>query len=187
MQYIETDSTLSPDARAKFAKLRSDVLVKLELLDSKHVQHLTEQLTRTHIWPCTYHSQCQELMHDKHWFPIEMDMVGTKLSSQIIAVTAYRVKRMMKNCWILKVQQKQQRQSLSNHWQKITLNDSKPQQEAKTGNFEDINLLETFKRERAVNFFYIIWNDVYVQRITYYGLQITYSILLHKSSVVWRI
>ncbi|XP_069954562.1 PRKCA-binding protein isoform X3 [Cherax quadricarinatus] len=67
------------EARTKFAKLRSDVLVKLELLDSKHVQHLTEQLTRLIGGLATYHSQCQELMHDKHWFPIELDMVGTTL------------------------------------------------------------------------------------------------------------
>lgn len=67
------------EARARFAKLRSDVLVKLELLDSKHVQHLTEQLTRLIAGLANYHTQCQELMHDKHWFPIELDMVGTTL------------------------------------------------------------------------------------------------------------
>ncbi|XP_064103280.1 PRKCA-binding protein-like [Macrobrachium nipponense] len=67
------------EARGKFARLRSDVLVKLELLDSKHVQHLTEQLTRLITGLAAYHSQCQELMHNKHWFPIELDMVGTTL------------------------------------------------------------------------------------------------------------
>lgn len=69
-------------ARAKFAKLRSDVLVKMELLDSKHVQHLTEQLTRLIGGLAAYHSQCQELMHNKHWFPIELDMVGTTLNTE---------------------------------------------------------------------------------------------------------
>lgn len=47
------------EARAKFAKLRSDVLVKLELLDSKHVQHLTDQLTRLIEGLASYHTQCQ--------------------------------------------------------------------------------------------------------------------------------
>ncbi|KAK3857110.1 hypothetical protein Pcinc_019056 [Petrolisthes cinctipes] len=71
------------EARAKFAKLRSDVLVKLELLDSKHVQHLTDQLTRLIEGLASYHTQCQELMHGRHWFPIELDMVGTTLNSNI--------------------------------------------------------------------------------------------------------
>ncbi|XP_076059324.1 protein interacting with PRKCA 1 isoform X2 [Oratosquilla oratoria] len=69
------------EARATFAKLRSDVLVKLELLDSKHVQHITEQLTRLLEGLSKYHSQCQELMHNKHWFPIELDLVGTALNT----------------------------------------------------------------------------------------------------------
>ncbi|KAA0192917.1 hypothetical protein HAZT_HAZT012273, partial [Hyalella azteca] len=67
------------EARSGFARLRSDVLVKLELLDSKHVQHLTTQLTRLVSLLASYHTQCQQLMHDKHWFPIELDLAGTTL------------------------------------------------------------------------------------------------------------
>jgi len=67
------------DARGAFAKQRSDVMVKLELLDSKHVQHLTTQLTRMLTVLADYHQDCQQLMHDKHWFPIELDLAGTSL------------------------------------------------------------------------------------------------------------
>ena len=70
------------DARATFAQLRSDVMVKLELLDSKHVEHLTEQLSRLITGLASYHSQCQELMHGKQWFPIELDLVGSAFNPQ---------------------------------------------------------------------------------------------------------
>ena len=53
--------------------------MKLELLDSKHVQHLTAQLTRLVTVLATYHGQCEALMHGKHWFPIELDLVATAL------------------------------------------------------------------------------------------------------------
>ena len=64
------------ESRSRFANLRSDVMVKLELLDSKHVEHLTEQLRRLITGLAAYHSQCQTLMHGKQWFPIELDLVG---------------------------------------------------------------------------------------------------------------
>ncbi|KAL7643359.1 UNVERIFIED_CONTAM: hypothetical protein RMT77_006651 [Armadillidium vulgare] len=64
------------EARSAFAKLRSDVMVKLELLDSKHAQHMTDQLRRLITGLASYHSQCQALMHDKQWFPIELDLIG---------------------------------------------------------------------------------------------------------------
>ncbi|CAL4079204.1 unnamed protein product, partial [Meganyctiphanes norvegica] len=67
------------EARSRFAKLRSDVLVKMELLDAKHQQHLTDQLTRLLGGLATYHTQCQELLHNKNWFPIELDLIGTAL------------------------------------------------------------------------------------------------------------
>ncbi|XP_045124621.1 PRKCA-binding protein-like isoform X2 [Portunus trituberculatus] len=70
------------DARAKFARLRSDVLVKLELLDSKHVQHLTQQLQRLAAALAANHNQCHALLHGRHWFPIELDMSGTTLHEQ---------------------------------------------------------------------------------------------------------
>ena len=36
------------DARKRFAAMRSDVLVKLELLDNKHVQDIVHQVTGKH-------------------------------------------------------------------------------------------------------------------------------------------
>ena len=56
-------------------------MVKLELLDSKHVQHLTDQLSRLITGLAAYHLQCQELMHGKQWFPIELDLIGTALTA----------------------------------------------------------------------------------------------------------
>lgn len=76
-----------------------------------------------------------------------------------------RVKRMMKNCWILKVQQKQQRQSLSNHWQTSPLMTVSHSRRQKQETLKTLTSWETFKR-RPVNFFYIIWNDIHFQRIT---------------------
>ncbi|KAG0723503.1 PRKCA-binding protein [Chionoecetes opilio] len=70
------------EARAKFARLRSDVLVKLELLDSKHVQHLTQQLQRLAAALAANHHQCHALLEGRHWFPIELDMSGTTLHHQ---------------------------------------------------------------------------------------------------------
>lgn len=61
-------------ARGRFAKLRADVLVKMELLDSKHVQQLGGQLVRI--------TQALSEMHDGHLkalsgpalFPVEVDL-----------------------------------------------------------------------------------------------------------------
>lgn len=76
------------EARTAFAKLRSDVMVKLELLDSKHAQHLTDQLRRLITGLAAYHTQCQDLMHDKQWFPIELDLVGPAFNPHQVRVTS---------------------------------------------------------------------------------------------------
>lgn len=62
------------DARAKFAKMRSDVLVKLELLDQKHVQDIVHQLQRFVMALTTYHNECHEIMKKTRIFPIEVDL-----------------------------------------------------------------------------------------------------------------
>ncbi len=62
------------DARQRFAKLRSDVLVKLELLDNKHVQDIVFQLRRLMSGLTTFHVECAELMKDAKLFPIEVDL-----------------------------------------------------------------------------------------------------------------
>ncbi|RWS28550.1 PRKCA-binding protein-like protein [Leptotrombidium deliense] len=62
------------DARARFAKLRSDVLVKLELLDQKHVQDVVQQLQRLIAALAKHYTECCELMKEKPVFPIEFDL-----------------------------------------------------------------------------------------------------------------
>jgi len=62
------------DARSKFAKLRSDVLVKLELLDQKHVQDIVHQLQRLITALAHYHTECHEIMKKTRIFPIEVDL-----------------------------------------------------------------------------------------------------------------
>eukprot|EP00095_Tigriopus_kingsejongensis_P008324 maker-scaffold1724_size29877-snap-gene-0.8 protein:Tk08324 transcript:maker-scaffold1724_size29877-snap-gene-0.8-mRNA-1 annotation:"prkca-binding protein" len=62
------------DARKRFAKLRSDVLVKLELLDNKHVQDIVFQLRRLMSGLTTFHQECAHLMKGAKLFPIEVDL-----------------------------------------------------------------------------------------------------------------
>ncbi|CAG0882302.1 unnamed protein product [Cyprideis torosa] len=61
------------EARERFAKLRSDVMVKMELLDQKHVQHSTEQLQKLEAALYEYHSRCFDQMKGCKLFPIEVD------------------------------------------------------------------------------------------------------------------
>uniref|UniRef100_A0A0X3P4P2 PRKCA-binding protein n=1 Tax=Schistocephalus solidus TaxID=70667 RepID=A0A0X3P4P2_SCHSO len=62
------------DARVRFAKLRNDVLVKLELLDNKHVQDTVLQLQRFVTALANYHENCYEVMKSAVIFPLEMDL-----------------------------------------------------------------------------------------------------------------
>ncbi|XP_066934039.1 PRKCA-binding protein-like isoform X2 [Clytia hemisphaerica] len=63
-------------ARERFAKLRSDVLVKLELLDNKHVQDLVFQLQKMLEAMTTYHNECEDELSKATIFPIEVDLCG---------------------------------------------------------------------------------------------------------------
>ena len=63
------------DARARFAALRSDVQVKLELLDNKHVQHVVQQLQRLLSHLTNFYDECHKLFTDQsRLFPIEVDL-----------------------------------------------------------------------------------------------------------------
>lgn len=62
------------DARGRFAKMRSDVLVKLELLEQKHAQDIVEQLKRFILSFTKFHSQCSSIMSETNVFPIEIDL-----------------------------------------------------------------------------------------------------------------
>lgn len=70
------------DARKRFAKLRSDVLVKLELLDNKHVQDIVFQLRRLMSGLTTFHQECAHLMKDAKLFPIEVDLTPNAFQYQ---------------------------------------------------------------------------------------------------------
>ncbi|GLG95766.1 PRKCA-binding protein [Gryllus bimaculatus] len=62
------------DARARFARLRSDVLVKLELLDNKHVQDVVWQLQRLVAGLAEFHEETLTLLKGSSLFPIEVDL-----------------------------------------------------------------------------------------------------------------
>ncbi|XP_033747583.1 PRKCA-binding protein-like isoform X2 [Pecten maximus] len=62
------------DARQRFAKMRADVLVKMELLDQKHVQDIVFQLQRFVSAMAKYHNDCHGVMKKAVVFPIEVDL-----------------------------------------------------------------------------------------------------------------
>lgn len=62
------------EARIRFAKLRSDVMVKLELLDQKHVQDIVAQLQRLISALSDFHNECHSLLKENTIFPIELDL-----------------------------------------------------------------------------------------------------------------
>jgi PRKCA-binding protein len=67
-------------ARIAFAKMRQDVLVKLELLDQKHVQDIIFQLHRFITAMSKYNTDCFETMKSiTDIFPIEVDLPETTL------------------------------------------------------------------------------------------------------------
>ncbi|XP_043271521.1 PRKCA-binding protein isoform X3 [Venturia canescens] len=65
------------EARAKFAKLRSDVLVKLELLDNKHVQDVVWQLQKFASGLAKYYADTRDLLAQNTLFPVEVDLSQT--------------------------------------------------------------------------------------------------------------
>lgn len=76
-------------ARARFAQMRSDVMVKLELLDNKHVQDVVWQLQRFVSNLASYHSEIENLLNSNKLFPIEVDLPkavlqGCSQSDQVI-------------------------------------------------------------------------------------------------------
>ncbi|GLV44859.1 Protein interacting with C kinase 1 [Carabus blaptoides fortunei] len=61
-------------ARSKFAKLRADVLVKMELLDNKHVQALGGHLAKLIKGLADLHNDTVELLSGPALFPVEVDL-----------------------------------------------------------------------------------------------------------------
>ncbi|XP_002738671.1 PRKCA-binding protein-like isoform X2 [Saccoglossus kowalevskii] len=68
------------EARTRFAKMRSDVLVKMELLDQKHVQDIVFQLQRFVSGMSNYHEDCHKQMKAADIFPIEVDLLRTTIN-----------------------------------------------------------------------------------------------------------
>ena len=62
------------DARVKFAALRSDVMVKMELLDQKHVQDIVKQLQTLISSLAKLHTESYETLKDCILFPLEVDL-----------------------------------------------------------------------------------------------------------------
>ena len=62
------------EARARFARLRSDVLVKLELLDNKHVQDIVIQLQKMVTGLADFYSKSLQLLKENSLFPVEVDL-----------------------------------------------------------------------------------------------------------------
>ncbi|KAJ8894778.1 hypothetical protein PR048_000085 [Dryococelus australis] len=63
------------DARSRFAQLRSDVLVKMELLDNKHVQDVVWQLQRLVTGLARFHADTHTALHaSATLFPVEVDL-----------------------------------------------------------------------------------------------------------------
>ncbi|XP_051571816.1 PRKCA-binding protein-like isoform X1 [Myxocyprinus asiaticus] len=68
------------EARARFAKMRKDVLEKIELLDQKHVQDIVFQLQRFVSGMSRYYDDCYAVLKEADVFPIEVDLSRTMLN-----------------------------------------------------------------------------------------------------------
>lgn len=62
------------DAKLRFANLRSDVLVKLELLDQKHVQDVITQLQKFLSCLAVMNSESYSILKEANYFPLEVDL-----------------------------------------------------------------------------------------------------------------
>ncbi|TDH02606.1 hypothetical protein EPR50_G00154560 [Perca flavescens] len=68
------------EARARFAKMRKDVLEKIELLDQKHVQDIVFQLQRFVSGMSYYYDECYAVLKEADVFPIEVDLSRTTIN-----------------------------------------------------------------------------------------------------------
>ncbi|XP_075429813.1 PRKCA-binding protein isoform X2 [Ascaphus truei] len=68
------------EARSRFAKMRKDVLEKIELLDQKHVQDIVFQLQRYVSTMSSYYDDCYAVLKEADVFPIEVDLTRTTLT-----------------------------------------------------------------------------------------------------------
>lgn len=62
------------EAKVRFANFRSDVLVKLELLDQKHVQDIVTQLQKLLNALAKMYSESYSILSECPLFPLELDL-----------------------------------------------------------------------------------------------------------------
>ena len=62
------------EARKQFARMRADALVKIELLDNKHVQDTVIQLQKFISAVSTLYTKCYDVVKEATVFPIEVDL-----------------------------------------------------------------------------------------------------------------
>lgn len=75
------------EARKRFAALRSDVLVKLELLDQKHVHNIATQITQFISSLEKFNTNCHSLLSENCLFPIELDLSKSCLIQNTTTLT----------------------------------------------------------------------------------------------------
>lgn len=71
-------------AKQRFIKLRSDVLVKLQLLDNKRVQDVAFQLERLVAGMYVYYRQCHRALKPAAIFPIEVELLGDAAMASVL-------------------------------------------------------------------------------------------------------
>ncbi|UMM26627.1 hypothetical protein L5515_010250 [Caenorhabditis briggsae] len=68
------------ECRGRFMKMRDDVMVKIELLDQKHVRDIAQHLATFAKTMSKVHLECAEILKDRIDVPIEIDLEQLNLS-----------------------------------------------------------------------------------------------------------
>jgi tRNA U34 5-carboxymethylaminomethyl modifying enzyme MnmG/GidA len=66
------------EAKKRFASLRADVLVKLELLDQKHVSDMIQHLQRLLSAMAKMNTESLEILKANQLFPLDVDLSGNQ-------------------------------------------------------------------------------------------------------------
>lgn len=66
------------EAKKRFASLRSDVLVKLQLLDQKHVSDMIQHLQRLLSAMARMNSEAHDILKENQLFPLDVDLSGNQ-------------------------------------------------------------------------------------------------------------
>lgn len=66
------------DAKVRFANLRSDVMVKLELLDQKHVQDVVCQLQKFLSCLANMNTESYAILKEANYFPLDVDLSSNR-------------------------------------------------------------------------------------------------------------